>query len=972
MMQRLAAALIARPVGVLLAVLAVVALGLVSLGRMPLAAMPDVLRPTLRVLGEAPGASMETIEAGLARDLEARLRGLPGCDRVTTWSSDGKIAAEVAFAWGINSGSARIRVVEAVQGLRVGQTPVPWQVMRALAGGPQVVLEVTGALAEQERTAIAEEVLLPALAAMTGVDQVQVWGGSRQRTVVRPDCQRLSALGLGLGEVRTALARGLANRRLGNAMVEGQRVAIVAEGSGNDPRKLARLALPRAAASGLTVGDVAAVEQVGWPDHGVFRVNGRSSVGLAIHLAPGANALTVARDLDQTLQDLAPRLPEGLEVEPLVDTLALLAAAVRGLLFAALTGALLAGATLALFVRRVGPLLSLVLVIPVSLGAAAAALHGLGFSLNLVSLLGMALAVGMLVDAGVVVLDACSRAPGPGPERALTGVSTVARAIIASAFTTAVVMLPALYLRQLSAVVFRQLAVALMITLLASLAISLIALPVVAARLAPARSLDEDRLTRLYRRTLAPLMGGGWVAVILVAAAIAATVAVLGRLPQQLLAPETTAASEIELTLPAIGDPTDLAATSDLLGRLLAPLLDPEEPHLLTLGLDAASGPPLPAGRIRLTRARSRPEFQQLQSALAMAKPGLAVSQASLTGGVLASLPLRHLAVEVAGLERAAVEAEAARLGALFAAAGHPALADRPPPATVLEARPTALGETLGDRLIPALAATLPAVEPLAHQDLRLAESWPATGDLFGLSVTVPDHGTYSLGSLVNLVPVTRSALLVRHQGRAAVRLDLGDALAEISTLEEILASATSATPTGVMVTPAGGFQDWREARHELIFAALLGLVLVFLVLAALYESFRVPVVVFAVVPFAMLGGAAALALAGRGLDLASGLGFVLLIGLCVNNAVLLIDRLRDAAGDPEEWSRRAAPRLRPVVVTTLTTLATLLPVALSSGAGVSLRTTLALTTLAGLAVSTPAALYILPPLARLILRSRE
>lgn len=224
------------------------------------------------------------------------------------------------------------------------------------------------------------------------------------------------------------------------------------------------------------------------------------------------------------------------------------------------------------------------------------------------------------------------------------------------------------------------------------------------------------------------------------------------------------------------------------------------------------------------------------------------------------------------------------------------------------------------------------------------------------------------MGSLVGFRPVLHPPILVRHQGEPAVRFFLGEATAEVTGMEEKLEKARAELSGAVAVETSGGILDWEEARRELLLALLLGLLLVFLVLTAIYESFRIPLAVFGVIPFAILGGGVALKLAGQGLDLASGLGFILLCGLAVNNGVLLVDRLRYCPEELSEWSRRASLRLRPVLVTTLTTLATLAPVAFMGGTGASLRTTLALTVFSGLLVSTPAALFLLPPLARLLL----
>lgn len=333
---------------------------------------------------------------------------------------------------------------------------------------------------------------------------------------------------------------------------------------------------------------------------------------------------------------------------------------------------------------------------------------------------------------------------------------------------------------------------------------------------------------------------------------------------------------------------------------------------------------------------------------------------------MLEAVPLRPLAIEVSGTDRARVEAAAAMLSRSLGDAGLPVVAALPPVVPTLEARPTELGRQAGPSLDQAVADALASLEPLASGDVRLDQRALAAVSPGGLPTSVAGS-THPLGTLVDLTPLRRSAVLERRHGQPAVQLQVGEATAEVAGVERLLAAAGPSLAEGVEARASGGVLDWQEARGELVLALVLGLALVLLVMAALYESFTLATCAMAVLPFAVAGGLAAQRLAGGGLDLGSGLGLVLLGGVAVDSGLLLLDRLRGGEVGPALLARRAAGRLRPVMVTVLTTVATLAPVALAGGAGGSLRVTLARTACVGLLVATPASFLVLPPLALLM-----
>jgi HAE1 family hydrophobic/amphiphilic exporter-1 len=913
---------------------------------------------------------MQRLDLELARRLEGRLSVLPGSDSVVIWSGNEEIAAEVSFRWGVEDQRARLAVVEALDGVTIDGSPISWQINNLAAGSrPTVVILATGDADLVARSVATEDLLLPAVSAIPGVFRVEILGGERLRTIVRPTPGRLIATGVTPGSIRDALRRGLHDRRLGEISDRGSRVAVMVAGVGTSPAEVSRIRVPLTGGETIALGELAKVASQPWSDHGALYVGGEKAVGLAVTVAADANALQVRRHLEKALSSLEHQTSSNLRFEKVANSLDELWQAVQRLFIAAVLGALIAGAALALFVRRLVPLILLVLVIPMSLLAALPVFLACGITLNLVSLVGMALSAGMLVDASVVVLEACLSRRGVGQVRAVDGTISVGRAIIASAFTTAVVFLPALYLQNLAAILFRQLAAALIITLLASLGFALLALPVAVARLRAHTGVREGWLQRRYRRALAPVLARpGWAAPTVVCV-LAGCWLISSGMPQYLLSPESINAAEVEFVLPP--QPVRFDQFEDLL-PILGSLRKQAEQDVFLVRPAATRGAPLPQGTWRLPVIRTGTELETVQDALRAAVPGLAISKSGPTGGILDTLPLRPLTLEISGQDRERVRATASLVSSRLEQKRLESSTDLTPSHRVLEVRPTDQGRYLSERLGAVLRDALPNLEDVNYGEIRLDERKLSRVAPEGVMVEESQGSRVPLRSLTEFVEVQQPTVVERRRGMATVSLVLGSATADVAAVTEIVQQLEDELEGAASIELAGAAPDWYEARNDLVLAAILGLALVLLVLAAIFESMRFPVVVLAAVPFALFGGLAVQRLTGRGLDLGSGLGFIFLVGLAVNNGVLLLDRLRGCTSGPAYWSRRAARRLRPVLITTISTVLTLLPLVLLGGAGSPLRVTLAQTTLAGLVLSTVASLFVLPALGRLVLRQKE
>ncbi len=1008
---------IERPVSTLLGALTVVVLGVFSLLRLPVALLPALERPGLEITATAPGSGREEVLARITRPLEQRLAAIPGVTSVRSSTDDGRAQVRVESEWQTDPDRLRIEAERRMAGLDV---PGLTLAVELVAGDAEPIVEVAvfdgskadglkaggseGGGSGAARTAFARDVLAPELARLEGAGKIELLGLAPLHPVVRPRAAALAARGLTpadlvarLKPVGTAIAAGRA--RAGAAV----RPLLVREDALSlDALRAVRLAGPRGES---VLGDVAAVALEEVRDASFFRLDGREGTLVRVFRAPEANAVALAARVRERAGELARRASSGLRVEVVEDRSAEVVAALREMGLAALLGLALGIAVLRVLLGRWRPTLALAVVVPASMLATFSAFHLCGVPLDVVSLAGLALAAGMLVDSSIVVLEAIETARAQRqsePETPeVTGTRQIAKPVIAGFFTTAVVFLPLLYLQGLARAFFGAQAFAIVASLAASLLFSLTVTPVLArdtGRQGPpaGRTPGRAHYLRLLDRFLArPALP--------VTAALAATaVAVLAALflPHELVPAAATRDLVVRYRLAPDLAPEAARRQGEAVEARAAEILRGSHAERLTVQPAAAGTSPGSAeetGRItlRFPDAASAAQAQgTLRGALARL-PGVEVWIAPRPSAFAAAL-------EKAGrrLEVVASAATPERAGALARRA-----ADRLRGAGLREAtlrrergrealllawdvpRLAALGadrDRLEEQVREALAdqeagrVRIPGTQPEIVV-LPTAQEDPA---LLPVAVAASDRGAagvYPLGALARLRVGVRPPALEREGGLPAVRLAFESAGPEKGGLgqrdpEALLRGVARAADEEV--SPGGQALELRRAFGQLRLALALSLLLVFLVVAALYESLRTPLVVMTTVPVALGGALALLALTGQTLNILSFLGLILLAGIVVNNAIVLVHRIEDhrRAGSPLDAAVRRAgeERYRPILMTTLATVAGMLPLALLGGAGVELRRSLALAVIGGMSLSTFASLLLVPVLYRFAHRARQ
>jgi HAE1 family hydrophobic/amphiphilic exporter-1 len=976
---------IERPVSTLLGALTVVVLGVFSLLRLPVSLLPSLERPGLTITATAPDRAREELLEGVTRPLEQRLAAIPGVTAVRSSTGDGYARVRVESEWQTDPDRLRIEAERRLAGL---ESPGIALAVELVAGDPEPIVEVAvfGGPSGGTRAAFTREVLVPELARLEGAGKVETLGLAPLHTVVRPRAAALAARGLTpadlvarLKPVGAGVAAGRA--RAGSAV----RPLLVREDALSlDALRALRLQGPKGES---VLGDVAGVALEEVRDGSFFRLDGREGALVRVYRAPEANAVALAARVRERVGELGRRSALGLRVQVVADRSQEVVGALRELGIAALVGLLLGIVVLRLLLGRWRPTLALAVAVPASMLATFSAFHLCGVPLDVVSLAGLALAAGMLVDSSIVVLEAIETARSRGEaEPEIAGTKQIALPVVAGFLTTSVVFLPLVYLQGLARAFFGAQAFAIVASLAASLLFSLTVTPVLARsrRTGPARGWTPGRAA--YLRLLDLGLAKPILPVLAAGAATAVALIAVALLPHELVPDAPTRDLVVRYRL----DP-DLAPEA---ARRVGAELDARTARTLTGGraerfawqspAQAAQDDAGETGRIELhfpdpasaARARGR-----LRSALAL--PGVEVWVEPRPSAFLQSIQRTGRRLEVvasaATPERAAALArrvEARLRGAAGLSEAH-LRRDQDRTALLLAwdvPRLAALGadrdrleeqvrEALGDQT--SGRVRIDGVEP-GIVILPTQDEDPALLPVVPAAAKADGPGILPLGALARLTPGIRPAALEREDGLPAVRLAFDGGLRNRDPQELLRGIARAADE---QVVPGGQALELARAFGQLRLALSLSLLLVFLTVAALYESLRTPLVVMTTVPVALGGALGALALSHQTLNIFSFLGLILLAGIVVNNAIVLVHRIEDhlRGGEALERAVRLAgeERYRPILMTTLATVAGMLPLALLGGEGVELRRSLALAVIGGMSLSTFASLLLVPVLYR-------
>jgi multidrug efflux pump subunit AcrB/ABC-type multidrug transport system ATPase subunit len=1009
-----------RPVATTMFFVALVLVGVAGLARMPVELVPHLGGDQLEVFFSRPGSEPETVERELLIPLEARLSELEGLEEswATVRGSSGSLTALFAPGTDLAVRDLELRQVAAdlvrrqPEGTAVEVSAQDTSAMSQFI----MVLTVRGGGDVDALRDLVDERVAPRLAAVPGVSRAMVTGGAPRELRVEIDAGRVAALGLEPLAVQRAIGQAVGDlESVGTVEGPAGRAVVLLDARAKGPVSLGEA--PLAPGSPLRLRHVAEVEPTPAEISQLYRVDGRTAVGVVLFKESGANLVAVGRALRARIDELDSELaPYGVELRTTFDAADMVEEQIGRLEKLALTGFLVALVVLFGFLRRVRAVAVVAVAVPISLLCAMALLYLAGQTINLLTLFGLAVGIGMLVDNSIVVYEAVQRQleRGASPDDAAgEGVYRTLRAILAATATNAVVFLPLLFVDFASSMIRAMLlvlALAILLPLLASVLVAVGFVPLLARRLAAPAALArlaERRRRRAGHAALAPPDRSREV--------FAALLVVALRRPAVWLAGAGAGALL-----------TAIIALPLLLGGTAAGEAQRVDQVQTSIDLDAGLG---------IERATAL--FERLEQAVA-AVPGVEQVESMVGeegGWINARIADDAPPLRTPARVRRALEREAAQLGEVqlrpmeqgrAGEGGDPLAAamGQAPGEFVLSGPDNAVLATVAEelrgrlesvpevgrvwvtspqspaelRVVPDRFAlrshgltvdrTLAALGVVRREGIRLRSGFVLPDgrelpvvlrtagarertirDLAAARVATPG-GVRTLGEVASFRVHPGPPTIRHHDGRRelAVRYTLGAQAPRSGPLRQQVEERIAAAAREVH-RPEGTVLAVETADEELSWfrSVVLPIVLLlFGVLALVFESLTLPILVLVALPLTLIGGAWALLLSGHPVDQMAAIGALALLGLTVNPAILLVDRMRVRTLHGH-WSAGAAAlaavreRARPVLMTTLTTIAGLWPLALATGRENELWPPFATVVIGGLASSALLTLLAIP-----------
>jgi HAE1 family hydrophobic/amphiphilic exporter-1 len=1048
-----------RRVTVVMCMVAIALFGFVSLARLKVNLLPDLSYPTLTVRTELVGAAPLEIENLITRPVEEAVGIIRNVRQVRSVSRSGQSDVTLEFVWGTDMDLAGIEVREKLDLL---QLPLEAKRPLLLRFDPSTEPVMRFALLEKSDTAgvattagedrlkflrrFAEDRLKPDMEAVPGSAAVKVSGGLEDEIQVFVDQQKLAQLGLSIETVASRLRAENVNLSGGRLEQGTQRFLVRTLNEFQSIEEMADAIIASVGGQPVYLRDVASVSHGYKEREAVTRVNGRESVELAVYKEGDANTVQLANALTERLEVLRKTLPAQTELTPVYDQSKFISSAIGEVRDAALIGGLLSILVLYFFLRDARATYVAGIVIPVSVIGTFMLMYLSGVTLNIMSLGGIALSVGTLVDTSVVILESISkkREAGLGPfEAARSGTSEVAMAVTASALTSIAVFFPMVFISGIAGQLFRDQALTVTYGHILSLLVGLTVVPMLVAGRGTAEASSAaasqplgrfargvawvgaligrvaraiSRFFRLifspfvwftqtsYRRleqAYVPLLEwslghrGRVIAASLVLALV--TSALVPRLGTELIPQLSQGEYNVDLRLPP-GTPLDqtdrvvesaqrsaiqiggVALSYSVAGtgnRLDANPVDAgENTGKLSITLRPGSGKAEEAASMNALR----PQLEKVAGLqYQFSRPSLFTF----------STPLE---VVVSGYDLDRLRSVAEQVRSRMEAAGNytdirsTVEAENPEIQIVFDQdRATRLGlkvRDIADRIVTSVRGEVATRYRLRDKqiDVLVRSVHARAASIEEIRNLIVNPGSERPVPLSAVASVTLSVgpAEIRRIGQERVAVvsasytgsDLGTAVKDLQSMLNRIE-----LPPGVSSYLAGQSEEMQDSLRSLTFTLVLAVLLVYLVMASQFESLVQPFVILFTIPLGLIGVVWAMFLTSTTVSVVAMIGIIMLTGIVVNNAIVLIDavnRARHRGLDKHGAILYAArARLRPIVITTVSTILGLVPMALGFGDGSEVRTPMAITVIGGMTVSTLLTLVVIPVVYSLMVRER-
>ena len=1002
---------IKHKVTTLLAVIMISIFGVIFTTQLQMSLLPDMEAPMAVVMCYYNGATPEDIEELVSRPLETAIMSVSGVEEVTSTSSDGVSTVQITYVDGTDLDIAATKLREKFDMLSLPDGAMDPVIVNMNLSDlmPTAMIALMGEDTAQLQK-LAEDVVAPALERIDGVASVDVYGGTDQQIAVRVN--RARATGYGLSN--TYIAQILAAENLlypgGNVQNGSKKLTVTTDAKFQSVEEVANMLLPLPTGGSVRLGEVADVSLEDEDASTVAKMNGSNCVLLRVSKQSGTNEAAASNAVEKRMEALAEENPSVKYATPYLAS-DYINISVQSAMENILLGVILAAVVVWLFLRRWGATLTIAVSMPVCILTVFVLMNVFDLTLNMMSLGGIAMGVGMIVDNSIVVLENIYRFAAEGHDRmtaCVEGTKEITGSVVASTLTTVAVFLPLGLTTGMAGMMFKDFCLTIAFLILSSLIIALTWVPLLCYMLLDEQKLREEQLKRANRQPgrIAQTVGG-WLKKLndlymrllrhfvthlktgmLVSTGLVVFFLVCCLSTKMVLIPEMDQGEvSVSISMP-IG--ASLEESAEIADRVSEIVMDntPEMESMYYMASSGSSGTMMSSGSTTMgltlvsksERSRSSADIaDDLRTKLQdIAGCEITVSTSDMTSMMGGS----DIEVKITGDDYETLSMIASDLEKQIAALPDAVdvsstVSERVPQVKVTIQREAASGygltaASIGAAVRSELTGSTATTVTISNKELDVVVKGDGTSSvsldsLRSMPVPTALGGYIPLSSVaqVEIVQAPQSIQRVNQSRQVTISGDTvsGDTTTMTRQIQSILDSYT--LPEGYSAQSGGSYEEMMDNFGSLMLALLVALGLVYFVLAAQFESFFMPVMIMMILPVAFTGALFALPLTGRDLSMISLVALIMLAGTVVNSSIILVDyiRIRREQGESrEEAILHACPlRVRPIMMTTLTTILAMVPMALGIGDTNEMMSDMGVTMMSGMIISTVITLLFTP-----------
>jgi HAE1 family hydrophobic/amphiphilic exporter-1 len=1014
-------------------ILILILFGAMSFVNLGLDMMPDLEFPMLTVATSYPGTAAEDIEQLVTRPIESAIAGIKGIEKITSTSAENLSTITVEFKWGTNLDFAGQDIREGISRIKSflpDNISDPMVMKFDMSQMPVLINGVTGMSGPMELQKYFDDAIVPRVERLPGVASMTVFGGPVREINVFLNKTRLDQYKIGPDAVMGILAASNMNVSSGQVNAGHQEYLVRTMGEFKDVNTIANIIITTINGSPIRIGDVARVEDTQKEQRNYVRMNGKNGVVFMVTKQSGENTLKTVNDVKKLFAELKHIMPPDIEFVSIFDQGEMVERITKNATQSAISGALLAVLILWLFLRNWRPTFVIALAIPISIITTFIGMYALGYTLNVITIGGFALAVGMLVDNAVVVIENIYRHLEGGSHRneaAVTGTNEVSLAIGASTLTTVAVFVPLALAGGFAGKIAQPLALTVCAGLGASLLVAITIVPMFASVIfkrknristslissnAGAVAADGDievdtsdkkfqaeahggRLFHAFQKGYEGMLG--WVlrhrfiVVVFTFAVFAVAMYALAKIGGEFMADSDRGMGSLTVKMP-VG--TNLEETNRLVKTI--------EERILTIPEIRSCGVMIgPLGeyggggmgsdvneatvfyKLKVFAERTR-STKMIENEIRRSIPELYDVEINFSSGGMMGQSSDPIELKFFGSDLDALKTYADSAKAMMdkMTGLHDVVV------SMREGKPE-LRITPDRDKASMMGFTMAEIgNGVRYANLgQVVTRYREAGEEYDVRIRLDEIDRTTMGQVTAIPVISRTGVVtqianlgeIKHERgpisiarenrvrcvKVTAKTESRDIKGEMAKVQAALKETEASLPNGYFIEYGGSFEDMQDTFKDLILALIIAVILIYMVMAAQFESFTQPLIVMMTVPLGFIGVAFGLWFMGHPLSIVAFIGIIILVGIVVNNGIVLItfvNQLREEGHSMRDALIMAGGiRLRPILITSLTTIVGMLPMAFATGQGSEMQSPMGTTVAFGLAAATLLTLFVVP-----------